>query len=47
MEKNNKAIIEGLLFVAGVEGLEISDLKKVLEIPTDDIRKILKEIQIY
>ncbi|MCF0227231.1 MAG: SMC-Scp complex subunit ScpB [Malacoplasma sp.] len=45
MEKNNKAIIEGLLFVAGVEGLEISDLKKVLEIPTDDIRKLIKEMQ--
>ena len=45
MELNNKAIIESLLYVAGVEGLDISDIKKVLSIPTDEIRKTLKEMQ--
>ena len=45
MEQNNKAIIESLLYVAGVEGLTIADLKRVLSIPTDDIRKLLKEMQ--
>ena len=45
MEKNNKAIIEGLLYIAGLDGLEISEFKRVLEIPTDEIRKLLKEMQ--
>ena len=45
MEKNNKAIIERLLYVAGLDGLALSEFKKVLEIPTDDIRKLLKEMQ--
>ena len=45
MELNNKAIIESLLYVAGVEGLTIADLKRVLDISTEEIRKLLKEMQ--
>ena len=45
MEKNNKAIIESLLYVAGVEGLTLADFKRVLEISVDEIRRLIKEIQ--
>ena len=45
MEKNNKSIIESVLYVSGDEGIKVSDLKKVLDLATDDIRKILKEMK--
>ena len=43
MEKNNKSIIESVLYVSGDEGIKIADLKKVLDLATDDIRKLWNE----
>lgn len=45
MELSNKAIIESLLYVAGIDGLSIADIKRVVNLPTDDIRSIIKEIK--
>ena len=45
MEKNNKSIIESVLYVSGDEGIKVADLKKVLDIATDDIRKLLNEMK--
>ncbi len=45
MSLSNKALIESVLYVAGVEGIDIADIKRVVEIPTNDIRKIIKEIK--
>ena len=41
---NHKSIIESILYTVGSEGIELSALKKVLEIPTQDIKNILKEL---
>ncbi|WEK82962.1 MAG: SMC-Scp complex subunit ScpB [Mycoplasma sp.] len=45
MEKNIKSIIESLLYVAGQDGIEISELKRVLEIKSDEIRAYLKDMK--
>ena len=45
MEKNNKSIIESVLYVSGDEGIKVADLKKVLDLATDDIRKLLNEMK--
>lgn len=45
MEMNIKSVIESLLYVAGQDGVEISDIKRVLNIPTDEIRNYLKDMQ--
>ena len=42
---SNKAIIESLLYVGGNEGVTIAEIKRVVDLPTDDIRKILKEMK--
>jgi len=41
---NNKSVIESILYTVGIEGIEISSIKKVLDIPTDEIRNLIKEI---
>jgi segregation and condensation protein B len=41
---NHQSIIESLLYVAGSDGLDISDIKKVLNLPTDEIRSIVKAL---
>jgi segregation and condensation protein B len=41
---SNKAIIESLLYVSGADGIDISDIKRVLDIPSDEIRDILKQM---
>lgn len=45
MEQSSKSIIESLLYVVGNDGITIADIKKVLDLPSDDIRAILKEIK--
>ena len=39
-----KAVIEGLLFISGDEGLTLEQLKDILEISTSDIKILLKEL---
>jgi segregation and condensation protein B len=41
----NKSIIESLLYVSGSEGIDIADIKKVVDLPTDDLRKLIKEMK--
>jgi len=41
---NNKSVIESILYTVGNEGVEVSSIKKVLNIPSDEIRTIVKEI---
>lgn len=45
MEKNVKSIIESLLYTVGSEGIEISTIKKAVDLPTEEIHKILKQMQ--
>lgn len=41
---NNKSVIESILYTVGSEGIELSNIKKVVDIPTNDIKNILKEL---
>jgi segregation and condensation protein B len=41
----NKAIIQGLLYIAGSDGIELNSIKKVLDIPVDEIRSIIKDLK--
>ena len=36
-------VLEGLLFVTGDDGLTICDLEKILELPEDEVLKLLEE----
>jgi segregation and condensation protein B len=42
---NNKSVIESILYVSGSEGIDVGEMKKVLNIPVDEIRKIIKEMK--
>lgn len=39
-----KAIIEGLLFIKGSDGLTISELSDILEIPDEEVKSALKSL---
>ena len=39
-----KAVIEGLLFISGDEGLTLDELEKILEIDINELKKIIKEL---
>jgi segregation and condensation protein B len=39
------AIIQGLLYIAGNDGIEVNAIKKVLNISVDEIRDIVKELK--
>ena len=39
------AILEGLLFIVGDDGLKINDIMDILQISEDKARKLLKELQ--
>lgn len=39
-----KAIIEGLLFISGEDGLTIDEISKIIEIDKEEIKKIIKEL---
>ena len=41
---NYKSIIESILYVSGEEGIEINEIKKVIDLPTNDIRNLIKEL---
>lgn len=41
---NNKSVIESILYTVGSEGVELSSIKKVLDIPTQQIKDAIKEI---
>ena len=43
---NLKAILEGLLFVVGDDGLDLDEISRVLEISKDDVKELIKELQI-
>ncbi|MBP5256951.1 MAG: SMC-Scp complex subunit ScpB [Mycoplasma sp.] len=45
MGNNTKSIIESLLYMKGSDGTTINEIKKVVNISTDDIRRILKEMK--
>jgi len=42
---NLKAVLEGLLFVSGDEGISLEQIKNVLEISEENILKLLDELQ--
>ena len=42
---NKKAILEGLLFVVGEEGLTFDQIEDVLEIEEDEAKELLKELK--
>jgi len=39
-----KAVIEGLLFISGDEGLTLDELKNILEIDINEIKNLIKEL---
>ena len=41
---NYKAIIEGLLFVSGEDGLSLEEISNIIEIDKDEIGKYIKEL---
>ena len=42
---NLKAVLEGLLFVVGDEGLTIEELKSILELEEEKIRLLIEELK--
>ena len=40
-----KAVIEGLLFVVGDDGLDLDEISKILEISKDETKELIKELQ--
>ena len=42
--KNTKAIIEGLLFISGDEGLSLEELTNITEKPEEETKMLIKEL---
>lgn len=42
---NLKAVLEGLLFVVGDDGLDLDEISRVLEISKEDVKELIKELQ--
>lgn len=42
---DKKAILEGILFVSGDDGVSINQIKEVLEIEDDEVSKLLEELK--
>lgn len=42
---NLKAVLEGLLFVVGEDGLDIEEISNILEIKKDEVKELIKELQ--
>ena len=40
-----KAIIQGLLYIAGNDGIELNAIKKVINISVDEIRETIKALK--
>lgn len=41
---NYKAVLEGLLFLAGDEGLTYDEIKEILNLEDDKVKKVIKEL---
>lgn len=41
---NYKSIIESILYIYGKDGVKISNIKKAVNLPSDEIRQIIKEM---
>lgn len=39
-----KAVIEGLLFISGEDGLTMDELSNITELPLEEIKKLIKEL---
>ena len=42
---NMKALLEGLLFAVGEEGLTIEKLEEVMELESEDLKKVICELK--
>lgn len=42
---NNKAILEGILFIVGDEGISINEIKNILNVDDEEIKRILIELK--
>ena len=42
---NLKAVLEGLLFVVGDDGLDLEDISKILEISKEETKELVKDLQ--
>jgi len=42
---NKKAILEGILFIVGDEGTTIDEIKNILEIDDEEVKKLLMELK--
>ena len=42
---NKKAILEGILFIVGDEGTTIDEIKKILEVDDEEVKKLLMELK--
>ena len=45
MNNNAKSIIESLLYIKGRDGTTVNEIKKIMDLSADDIRKLLKEMK--
>lgn len=43
--KNNKALLEGFLFVVGEDGLTIKQIGELLEIDDEEVKEVLEELK--
>jgi segregation and condensation protein B len=42
---NVKSIIESILYISGNDGVDVSDIKKVVNLPTEEIRQLIKSMK--
>ena len=42
---NKKAVLEGILFIVGDEGITINEIKNILEVSDDEIKSLLMELK--
>ncbi|MEG1821118.1 MAG: SMC-Scp complex subunit ScpB, partial [Malacoplasma sp.] len=43
---NYKSLIEGALFIAGKDGLELDKLKKITSLNMDDLNSVIEEMTV-
>ena len=42
---NKKAILEGILFIVGDEGITLDEIKNILDVNDDEIKSLLMELK--
>ena len=42
---NKKAVLEGILFIVGDEGIKLDEIKNILEVNDDEIKELLMELK--